>query len=330
MRFADPWVLLFLIVVPLALWFDTRRKGEFVCPSTESLTDIAPSWRLRLLTLLPYIKAAALTLAVIAAARPQVAGNMELVKGKGVDIILAVDVSTSMLAEDFTLDGQRQNRISVVKQVVKEFVNQRPLDRLGMVVFAGRPYTLAPLSWDHAWLMEQMNRNVEVGMIEDGTAIGSALGTALNRLRESQAASKVIILLTDGRNNAGKVPPLTAAEAARALDVKVYTIGAGSKGPVPYPVQDIFGRTSYKNVRIDIDDELLQEVAEITGGRYYRATGTESLREVYREIDKLEKTDIETRRYVNYRDVYPYPLFPATGLFAALALLKLTVVRRLP
>lgn len=325
---------LFLLLIPLLIalfWYVEKRKGEgaFSYSSLRRLRFSPPSWRVRLFPLLRWGRIIALLLIILALARPVSGVKRSKVTGEGVDIILAIDVSTSMLAEDFSVEGKRQNRLYVVKQVVEGFIKGRTPDRIGIVVFAGRPYTLSPLTWDHDWLLTQLEE-VEIGMIEDGTAIGSALTTAINRLRDSDAKSKVVILLTDGRNNAGNVPPETAADAAKALGIKVYTIGAGSKGPVPYPVKDAFGNLFYSQIQIDIDEELLKGIADVTGGKYFRATDTASLRRIYEEIDEMEKTRIEMEYYFEYNELYTYFLLPATAILFLEAILRNTLMRTFP
>ncbi|MDD5691502.1 MAG: VWA domain-containing protein, partial [Candidatus Omnitrophica bacterium] len=241
----------------------------------------------------------------------------------------AIDCSTSMLAEDFRLGGQRQNRIEVVKSVVKDFIMGRKNDRIAIVAFASRAYTVCPLTLDYGWLLDNLER-VKTGLVEDGTAIGSGIATSLNRLKDAKAKSKVVILLTDGRNNTGKISPLTAAEAAKALKIKVYTIGAGSKGPVPYPVKDFFGNTVYQPVQIDIDEDTLIKIAEMTGAKYFRATDTESLRKIYKEIDSLEKTDIEESGYLEYNELFNVFLILALVFLLSDIVLSNTVLRKIP
>jgi Ca-activated chloride channel family protein len=234
-----------------------------------------------------------------------------------------------MLAEDFTVDGKRASRVDAVKDVVKEFVGARPADRIGLVLFAARPYTQCPLTLDHGWLLQNLAR-ARVGMIEDGTAVGSGLATAVNRLRASTAKSKFVVLLTDGQQNAGTITPETAAEAAAALGIKVYTVGAGTRGLAPYPVPDMFGNTVYRPMRVDIDEAALQKVAAKTGARYFRATDTKSLGDVYAEIDRSEKTAFEAPEFVDYRELYPWLVWPALGLVLLEVGLAETVLRKLP
>lgn len=269
-------------------------------------------------------------LLVIALARPQKGKEETKVAAEGIDIILAVDVSGSMKAEDFQMDGKRRNRLYVVKNVVRDFIEGRHNDRIGIVAFARQPYTLCPLTLDYDWLIQQLDR-AKIGMVKGGTAIGSAIAASTNRLRESIAKSKIIILLTDGRNNAGRIDPITAAEAARALNVKVYTIGAGTKGLAPIPVRNtLTGSRIYEQFKMDIDDESLREIAVKTGGTYFRATDTDSLRNIYKEIDSMEKVKIEATEYREYEEFYPYLLIFAIIIFLVEIMLSNTRFRRLP
>jgi len=245
----------------------------------------------------------AIAFLIIALTRSQTPVEGTKVQTEGIDIILAIDSSISMLAEDFKVGGKRRNRLEVVKDVVAEFIGKRKNDRIGVITFAGRPYTVCPLTLDYNWLNQGLER-IEIGMVEDGTAIGSGLAAALNRVKNTEAKSKVVILLTDGRNNMGSISPLTAAEAAATLGVKVYTIGAGNTGYAPYPGRDLFGNKAYKNVKVDLDEQILKDIADKTGAQYFRATDTDSLREIYHEIDKLEKTIIEDQGYLEYNELF--------------------------
>jgi Ca-activated chloride channel family protein len=251
------------------------------------------------------------------------------IESEGIDIVLAIDTSTSMLAEDFELGGKRENRLEVVKEVVREFITQRNSDRIGIVAFASRAYTVSPLTLDYGWLMQSLER-VKIGMIEDGTAIGSGLSSALNRLKDTTAKGKVVILLTDGRNTAGRISPITAAEDAAALDIKAYTIGAGTKGLAPYPAQDLFGNKVYRQVSIEIDEQILRKIAENTGAQYFRATDTESLKAIYESIDTLEKTTIEETGYREYKELFHLFLIPGLVLLLLEIVLKKSLLRSLP
>jgi len=234
-----------------------------------------------------------------------------------------------MLAEDFIFAGRRMSRIDVVKDVVREFVKARIHDRMAIVTFAARPYTICPLTLDYGWLLDNLQR-IKSGMVEDGTAVGSGIAAALNRLKNSKAKSKVVILLTDGRNNTGRISPMTAAEAAKALSIRIYTIGAGSKGPVPYPVKDLWGNKVYQQVEIDLDEESLTKISDITGAKYFRATDTESLRKIYSEINNMEQTRIEDKGYQQYNELFPLFLIPGLILLLGEIVLSNTVLRQLP
>jgi Ca-activated chloride channel family protein len=258
-------------------------------------------------------------------ARPQSGEKGEEILTEGVDIILAIDVSSSMKAEDF----KPKNRLHVAKQVVADFIRGRKNDRLGMVVFAAKSFTQCPLTLDYGILLSFLDQ-IDIGMIEDGTAIGMALATCVNRLRDSDAKSKVVILLTDGINNRGEIDPITAAKTAKAMGVKIYTIGAGKRGSALYPVDDpIFGRR-YVRMPVEIDEETLQEIARLTGGRYYRATDGEALANIYREIGEMEKTEIKTKEYIRYTELFWYFLLPAMVLLGAEIVLANTRFRKIP
>ena len=298
-------------------------------PVLEAVRAVGPGRRVRWRWILPVLRAVALILLVVALARPQLGKAATQIYTEGIDIMLAVDLSGSMLSEDFQLDGRRANRLDAVKAVVRTFLEHRPGDRVGLVLFAGRPYTQSPLTLDHGWLLKNLER-AHIGMIEDGTAIGSALATAVSRLEASDAKSKIVILLTDGQNNTGKVPPLTAAEAAKTLGYRVYTIGAGTRGSAPFPQTDAFGRKVYVSLPVDIDEDTLRHIADITGGKYFRATDTASLQEIYDEIDKLERSPEQGLQYLEYHELYVWLAVPALLLLAAEAVLAQTWLRVLP
>jgi len=330
MRILSPQILFLILCLPLWFLFFTRykRAAYFRFPSTAVIKAARKNaffgrW------VLVFLRVAAVALVIIALARPQAVFEKERSSSEGIDIVLALDVSTSMLAEDFTFGAQRQNRLYVVKRVVEDFIRARHNDRIGMIAFAGRPYTICPLTLDYNWLINNLQR-VNIGMVEDGTAIGSAIATGLNRLRQSKAKSRVLILLTDGRNNAGNISPQTAASAAKALGVKIYTIGAGTKGLAPYPVQDFFGNLIYQPIRIDIDDGGLTEVARITGGEYFRATDTDSLKQIYANIDRMEKTLVEEAGFTEYRELFWIFSLAAFGILIVEAVLSQTALRRIP
>jgi len=327
----DPWALLLLVLVPIAVraWTRRRRTAAVRFPTLGVVRTIPVAGRRRWHWVLPALRAVALVLLVIALARPQRGRAESRYTGEGIDIMLAVDISGSMLAEDFTLGDRRANRLDAVKNVVRQFVEGRPNDRIGLVLFSARAYTQSPLTLDHGWLLGNLDR-AHIGMIEDGTAIGSALATAANRLKEADGKSKVLVLLTDGQNNAGKVSPQTAADAIKALGIKVYTIGAGTRGLAPYPARDMFGNTVYQRMQVDIDEKTLREVADKTGGQYFRATDTASLAAIYGEIDRMERTTFTAPRYLDFDELYPWLVVPALLLLCTEVGLGHTVLRKLP
>jgi Ca-activated chloride channel family protein len=331
MSFAHPWYLLGLLVIPFLAYLRGRLGGNpgVIFSSTAILEKVGQRRRWRagdFLTGLTYFALAAL---IVAVARPQLGRTVTRTQASGVDIMLVLDVSRSMLAEDFSLGGQRTNRLEAVRMVTERFINSRPNDRLGIIAFAGRPYLVSPLTLDHAWLVRNLDR-IRIGLVEDGTAIGSALASAANRLKDKPAKSKLIVLLSDGDNNAGKIQPLTAAEAAKALGIRVYTVGAGSRGLAPFPFTNPFGGTVYQQVNMEFDETTLQQIASITGGKYFRATDTKSLEAVFNDIDRLEKSTVEVQQMVQYRDLFPWFLLGAFGLLVLEAGLSQTIWRRLP
>lgn len=271
----------------------------------------------------------AFVLIVLSAARIQKGIQYSKTNTEGVDIMLTVDTSTSMYAEDFIVNGKRNNRLVAVKAVVNDFINMRKSDRMGLVVFAGQSYTQCPLTLDYEILRNLLNK-AEIGMIEDGTALGTAIGSAVNRLKTTKAKSKIIILLTDGENNKGRISPEMAAKAAKALNIKVYTIGVGTRGKAPVLAQDAYGNTGYVEMDVNIDEELLTKIANITGGKYFRATDTESLKEIYTIINKLEKTKTEVNVYNEYKELFTYFLLPAIFILLLEIILTNTVFRKLP
>ncbi len=331
MPFKDPLVLL-LIPFCLVIFYILEKKKKYPTfrYSSTRLVKKQKSWKIAVSQGLVFVRLTVFVLFIIALAGPRLTLERSEITTEGIDIILAVDASGSMAAEDFKVRNQRVNRLSIVKDVVEEFVSKRSGDRIGLVVFAGQAYTVCPLTTDYDWLVTNLRR-VELGVIgEDGTAIGSALASSLGRLEGSKAKSRVIILLTDGVNNAGNIKPLEAAKAASSQGIKIYTIGAGSTGVVPYPVQDLFGRTVYQKVRMDLDEVTLKKIARMTGGEYFRATDTESLRSIYEEIDKLEKTEIQETGYKEYRQLFEWFLFAGLILFVLELILSNTILTRVP
>lgn len=325
---------IFLILIPAAaaiIFFAKKQNAQsgIRFSSEDFLNKLKSSFKIKLAKNLFFLRLASVTLIILALARPQSPVADSKIQSDGIDIVLAIDCSTSMLAEDFKISNRRQNRIEVVKDVVKDFIRARKNDRIAIVAFAARAYTVCPLTLDYGWLLENLER-IKTGMIEDGTALGSGIASSLNRLKETAAKSKIIILLTDGRNNTGKISPFTAAEAALALKIKVYTIGAGSKGLAPYPMNDFFGNTVYQPIQIDIDEDTLIKVASLTNAKYFRATDTESLRKIYKEIDKMEKTTIEDKGYLEYNELFPIFLIPGIILLFLEIILSNTVLRKIP
>jgi Ca-activated chloride channel homolog len=316
-RFANPEYLpLFIPLALLAYWYFKKRRGKggtIRFSHLGYLKDLPQQTARHARHFLFALRMGALSLLVLAFARPQSGVKGEEVLTEGIDIILTMDVSSTMLAEDI-----RPNRVDATKEVAKEFIHGRKNDRIGLVIFAGQAYTQCPLTLDYGILMNFLDQ-IRVGMIEDGTAIGMGLATAVNRLRSSEAKSKVIILLSDGQNNRGEVDPLTAAQMAQAFDIKAYTIGAGTRGVAMYPVEDPFFGKRYQPMQVNVDEETLQRIAQTTGGKYFRATDRRSLEAIYKEIDGLEKTEIKVREYTRYSELF-IPL-----AFAALALLLIEI-----
>ncbi|KXK37713.1 MAG: VWA domain-containing protein [Saprospiraceae bacterium] len=325
--FASPWWLVLLIIVPIMVWWyyfsGKKTESRIVVSSLEGL-PAAKSIRERMLPYLPVLNIAAVALMIIAMARPQLMLKEEKVKADGIDIMMAMDLSSSMLSRDFNPD-----RLEVSKMVAKEFVSKRNYDRIGLVVFAGEAFTQCPLTVDHN-ILQNFLSELQVGMMEDGTAIGMGLATAVNRLKDSKAKSKIIILLTDGVNNAGYINPNTAAEIAKQYGVKVYTIAVGSMGEALSPVnRTIDGEYFFAMSKVEIDTELLKSISMMTGGKYFRAIDRESLENIYTEIDKLEKTEIEVNVFKRYKDEYRGLLYWALGLLISGFLLQNTIFRKI-
>ena len=329
--FKYPLIFLLIPLIPLLVLIFLKRRTDpvFAFPSRELVEGLKSTARTRFSRIPVFLRGGALILLLLAFARPQSVLEGTKTVSEGVDIVLALDTSTSMLAEDFRVGATRINRFDVVRDVVKEFVQKRKDDRIGMVAFAARSYTVCPLTTDYAWLNENLDR-VSVGMIEDGTAIGSAIASSCNRLRTSKTKSKIIIVITDGINNAGSISPIMAAEAAKALGIKIYTICVGTKGLVPYPFRDVYGRKVYQNIPIEIDEEVLKKIAAITGGKYYLASDTETLRKIYDDINKLERSKIEHFGYKEYSELFYYFLIPGLILILLEILLANTVFMRVP
>ncbi len=330
--FADPAFLLLLGLIPLLSWLRGKQGGApaVMFSSAAVLRSIGRAregmrgWFSSGLTYL------GVALLIVGLARPQKGESSVQTEASGIDIMLVLDVSRSMLAEDFTVGGRRANRLEAVKRVTREFIEGRQSDRIGMVAFAGRPYLVSPLTMDHDWLIKNLDR-VRIGLVEDGTAIGSAIASASNRLRNLDVKSRVMVLLTDGDNNSGSIAPLTAAEAAAALGIRIYTIGAGSTGLSRIPVaEDPFGRPIYREIHLEFDETALQEIAAVTDGKYFRATDTASLEQIFDQIDALETTSVEVTRHHNYTDAFAWFVGAGGGLLTLSCILGLTVWRKFP
>ncbi len=324
--FANPWLLLLLLLVPPATWLlhTPRRRATLHFSDATPLATLPTTPRLILLRWLPpTLTALALVLLVLAAARPRRGIAESRARTEGVDIVLLVDTSTSMNADDLSTRTQRLTRLDAAKKVIAQFVRDRTDDRIGLVAFAAMPYTLAPLTTDHEWLLLQMDR-LQTGMLEDGTAIGDAIASGVNRLRDSEAKSKVIVLLTDGIHNAGQLAPRDAAQAAAALGIKIYCVGAASDRPQ---------RGGFFGLALpapEIDEGTLRSVASATDAAYFRATDLDSLAATYEKIDAMEKTEIELSSYTRHEDIFALPALLALLLLALEAVLSATILGRLP
>jgi Ca-activated chloride channel homolog len=330
-HFDHPEVLWLLALLPL-LAFLRGRRGAAVAirySSAQTAKSIAGARKSRAGKWLGALRILALGALVVALAQPEIVHGTSEVDASGIDIILAVDVSGSMEALDFTINNEPANRVEVVKQVVSRFIEERPNDRIGLVAFAGRPYMVSPLTLDHQWLQKRL-QTIHPGMVEDGTAIGSALGSSVNRLRDQKAKSRIVILLTDGMNNAGKILPATAAEAAETIGIKIYTIGAGSRGEVPVPITDRFGNREIVRAKVDIDEKTLKQVAQMTGAQYYRATDTDSLEKIYHDINKLETTTRKIKKFEHRNEMFLWAALGALLLMGIELTLNQTRFRRLP
>lgn len=319
--FAQPYFLLLLLLLPVWWWWQSRRKAASLrLTSVSALARQPKSWKASLLFLLPLLTSLAMAGTIIALARPQTSSLNETVESEGIDIAISLDVSGSMLAEDF-----KPNRIEAAKKLAAEFIDARPTDRIGLVIFAGESFTQCPVTIDHRVLKEQLAA-VKSGLLIDGTAIGMGLATGVDRLRQTTGKSKVLILLTDGVNNTGLIDPQTALELAKTYGVRVYTVGIGTMGRALYPVQTPMGMQK-QMAEVQIDEPLLKQIAQQTGGKYYRATGNESLRQIYKEIDQLEKVKIETSSFRQYKELFfPFALLALVCIGLEM-LLRYTVLR---
>jgi Ca-activated chloride channel family protein len=341
-RFEQPWFLLLALLLPL-FWFIGSRFQRppairFAAARIfERATTFRRSWRKSVQNALYYFGCACL---IGALARPQFGTATNRIHANGIDIMILLDVSLSMLSEDYSIGTKRASRLEVVKQVTEKFISGRPDDRIGVIAFSGRAYLVSPLTLDHTWLVQNLARlsirrigdQTAIGssLVEDGTAIGSALATAANRLRDKRAKSRVIVLLTDGDNNAGKIPPLTAAEAAAAIGIKIYTIGAGTNGLVPFPHSDGFGNTYYSQEYMPFKEDTCREIARIGNGIFFRAADTKTMTEIFEQIDQFEKTEIQLQKYESYQDVFVWLLGAGVCLLGATFALSETVWSKVP
>jgi Ca-activated chloride channel homolog len=324
-EWANPWAFAGLLIIPVMIawywWRQLHLRSTVTFPSTRTLKPLMGRYRPALRHIPFILRIAAISLLILAVARPRAALDEQIIHAEGIDLVMAIDISTSMLAEDL----EPRNRLEAAKMVAKEFINGRVSDRIGLVMFAGEAFTWAPLTLDYEVLSGLMDK-VAAGTVEDGTAIGKAIAVSANRLRGGDAESRVMILLTDGVNNVDQPDPLTAAGAAAELGIKVYTIGVGTRGTARAPVRTQRGGVTYRNVEVRIDEDLLRQIADLTGGQYFRATSTETLRAIYDQIDQLERTEVEIEHIRNWRELfYLYAIIA----FFLLLLERVLVVTRL-
>jgi Ca-activated chloride channel homolog len=326
-HFADPEYLFLLLVIPVTgiwYWFRSGKiHPEMRMPAAEAYAGVKPSLKLRLRPMLIILRLLIIAIIIIALARPQSNISRQDISVEGIDIILATDISGSMLAEDF-----KPNRLEASKDVATEFIRERPNDRIGLVVFSGESFTQCPLTTDHSVLINLYNE-LKSGMIDDGTALGDGLATAVSRLKESKSVSKVIILLTDGVNNMGALDPVSAAEIAQLYGIRIYTIGVGTIGTAPYPFETPFG-IQYQNIEVKIDEPLLKKISQMTNGKYFRATNKRSLTNIYKEIDKLEKSKIDVTEFKRKKEEFFPIILLAILLLCAEVVLRHTYFRSNP
>jgi len=334
LNFEHPWLLLFLLLIPALALLRGKigPRAAVIFSATSPFRAIGKSSASRAGRFLRTLVWLALTAFIIAIARPQLGKSLTQVEASGIDIMLVLDVSGSMLTKDFSIGGEEATRLDAVREVTRKFIGSRPNDRIGIIAF-GTPMTL-----DHDWLLQNLDR-VRIGLVEGNTAIGSAMAAAGNRLNDKHSKSRAVVLLTDGDNNAGKIPPNTAAEALKALRIKLYAIGIGTNGMAPYPVfdqrtgnpvTDAVGNILYQNARVSFNESGLRDIARIAEGKFYRATDTKSLEAIYADIDKLEKTKVSLRKYQHYRDLFPECIVAGCGLVIGQFILGQTMWKRLP
>ena len=327
MIFANPaYLFLLVFLLPLIAWYVWKQRNTYASvqvSTSRPFESMPPTWRIYLRHLPFVLRIAVLALVIVVLARPQSTNSWQNVSTEGIDIMMAMDISGSMLAEDL-----KPNRLEAAKEVAASFINGRPNDNIGLVVFAAESFTQCPLTTDHTVLLN-LFKDIQPGIIQDGTAIGLGLANAVSRIKDSQAKSKVIILLTDGVNNTGEIAPVTAAEIAQTFGIRVYTIGVGTRGEAPYPFQTSFG-IQYQNIQVDIDEPTLKQISATTGGQYFRATDNASLKEIYSEIDKMEKTKISVQEYSKKQEEYKNWALLLFLLLLIEILLRNTLLRNIP
>ena len=328
MLLAHPaYLWLFLLFIPLIAWYIWKRRNLYASMEVSTTAPVARlprSWKEYLTHLLFVLQLGVIGCIIIIPARPQTRDSWHTSTVEGTDIVLALDISTSMLARDFKPD-----RFEAAKDVAAKFVSGRDGDNIGVVIFAAESFTAIPMTTDRSVIANYIN-DIKMGMLQDGTAIGDGLATSINRIKDGKAKSKSIILLTDGSNNTGNVAPMTAAEIAKQMGIKVYTIGIGTNGTAPYPQENMFGRIEYVNLPVVIDEATLRNIAETTGGKYFRATGNNVLSEIFAEIDKLETTKMDTRDFTSTEDDYMPWGIAALALFSLIIVLRYTILRSIP
>ena len=340
LTFARPWLLLLLLAIPVLAYLRGKQgaTAALIFSSTSPLAAIGQRSASRAGKILRTLLFVSLAIFVIALARPQLGKSLSQVEASGIDIMLVLDVSNSMLTKDFTIGGEEATRLDAVREVTRKFIEGRPNDRIGIIAFGTQPYVVSPMTLDHDWLLQNLER-VRIGMIEGSTAIGSAMASGGNRLTDKHSKSRALVLLTDGDNNAGKVPPNTAAEALKALHIKLYAIGIGTNGIAPFPmmdprsgraVTDALGNVLYERIPVSFNEKGLKEVARIADGQFYRATDTKTLEAIFHDIDKLEKSTVSVKKYQQYRDLFPLCLMSGAGLLIGQILLSQTIWKKLP
>ena len=328
-QFEDPWLLLFMLMLPYMAFKGKKKQQATINYSTIGTLQSIRTAQVDFFSALPLIlRIFSVMLLILALARPQEGHKSQEILSVGVDIMLALDTSGSMQALDFIKNEKRDTRLAMVKDVVSKFIENRPNDRIGMVVFGSEAYTQCPLTLDQGILQSFLSK-LDIGMAGDSTAIGSAVGIAVKRLKDLESDSKVIILLTDGRNNAGSLPPVQAAQTAKAFGIKIHTIGVGTHGKAPFLVNSIFGQR-YVYQEVDIDENTLKEISNLTGGQYFRATDLESLKSIYKQIDQMEKSEVKVLDHSEYTELFHYFLIPGILLLLSEIILSNTVLRRIP